>query len=256
MTGARWVIALDDAFQKKLLSRDPTAMKNWSRMSQALAFYDAHPEWRTAQAAGRLALIEDSPTGALLSGGVLDMIAVKHTPVRPVPSPRLKAEMMQGSNMAVNIDADSLTESQKEALKAFTRAGGTLLTGPPGWKFPAPAPGQITLQKADLEKLDQIWREMNAMTGRRNLGARLFNVASMLSNLVQTGDGKLALHLVNYSDYPVENVTVHVLGQFQSATLYRPDASPSAIQGYEVEDGTGFDIEQLGALGTLVFKPK
>ena len=45
------------------------------------------------------------------------------------------------------------------------------------------------------------------MIGRRNLGVRLFNVSSMLSNLLASPDGKSAIvHLVNYSDYPVENV--------------------------------------------------
>ncbi len=252
MTGARWVVSIDADFQKRLLTGDARALADWKRMMQALAFYEQHKDWRTAQAAGKLALIEDATSGALLSGGVLDMIAVKHTPVRAIPNPNLSGKAMAGSNMAVNVDPESLTDAQKEALKAFTRAGGTLLTGPPGWKFPVPRPGQITLEKADLEKLDQIWKELNAMTGRRNLGVRLFNVSSMLSNLVETHDGTVVLHLINYSDFPVENVTVHVLGQYKAATLFRPDGPPSTIQGYEVEDGTGFDIDQIGALGALV----
>jgi hypothetical protein len=251
MTGAHWVMALDSDFQKRLLAGDAHALNDWKRINQALAFYEQHEDWSTAQAYGKLALIEDEPTGALLSGGVLDMIAVKHTPVRPIPNPRLSSDAMAGSSMAVNVDPESLNERQKEELKAFTRAGGTLLTGPPGWKFPAPRPGQITLEKADLQKLDEIWKELNSMTGRRNLGVRLFNVASMLSNLVETKDGKVVLHLVNYSDYPVENVTVHVLGQYKTATLYQPAAQPVKIAGYEAEDGTGFDIDRMGPLGAL-----
>ena len=43
--------------------------------------------------------------------------------------------------MAVNVDGDSLTAEQKEVLRAFTRSGGTLLTGPPGWKDQSPAGG-------------------------------------------------------------------------------------------------------------------
>jgi len=53
----------------------------------------------------------------------------------------------------------------------------------------------------------------NSEVGHTNLGARLFNVSSMLSNLVCTPDGKhVALHLVNYTDFPVESITAHVLG--------------------------------------------
>jgi len=36
--------------------------------------------------------------------------------------------------MAVNVDPEALTAEQKEMLRAFARTGGTLLTGPPGWK--------------------------------------------------------------------------------------------------------------------------
>ena len=38
---------------------------------------------------GKLALVQDPAKGGLLSGGILDMIAVKHTPVRPVAKQQL-----------------------------------------------------------------------------------------------------------------------------------------------------------------------
>jgi hypothetical protein len=158
--------------------------------------------------------------------------------------------------MAVNVDPELLTANQKEALKAFTKAGGTLLTGPPGWRFPALKADQITLDKKDLETLDSIWKELNTLTGRDNLGARLFNVGSMLSNLLESPDGKqVVLELVNYSDYEVSDITVHVLGKFKHAMLVRPDAAPKKLEVYGVDEGTGIDIPALGALGTLVLEP-
>jgi hypothetical protein len=159
--------------------------------------------------------------------------------------------------MAVNIDPESLTAAQQEELKAFSSAGGTLLTGPPGWKFPKLQPGQIVLDKEDLEKLDQIWKEMNSMIGRRNLGARMFNVSSMLSNLQITADGKrLLLHLVNYADYPVEDVTVHLLGAFKSATIYRPETpAGKALELYPIDEGMGCDVDTVSTVATIVLEP-
>jgi hypothetical protein len=62
--------------------------------------------------------------------------------------------------------------------------------------------GSITLEKAELERLNDIWHDVNSMIGRRNMGVRLFNVSSMLSNYLAAPDGKTAVvHLVNYSDY-------------------------------------------------------
>ncbi len=130
----------------------------------------------------RLAIVEDPSSGALLSGGVLDMIAVKHTPVRPVPLARLSEASLHGTSMAVNVDPESISPGQKEALRAFTKGGGTLLTAPPGWKIPAPAKDQITLDKKQLDQIDDIWKGINSMIGRTNLGARLFNVSGMLSS--------------------------------------------------------------------------
>lgn len=256
MAGARWVLDFDEDFAQGLEKGDPAALKKWAAIVEHVKFYEDHKEWRAYPMRSTLALVEDPADGALISGGVLDMMATKHTPVTPVPAKKLDKNSLVRSKMAVNVDPELLTDHQKEALKAFTRAGGTLLTGPPGWKFPSLQPDQITLDKKDLETLDDIWKELNTLTGRENLGARLFNVGSMLSNLLESPDSKrVVLHLVNYSDYPVADITVHVLGKFKKATLLRPDAAPRALETYDVEEGTGIDVPALGALGALVLEP-
>lgn len=256
MTGAHWVLDADSNFARRLIGRDEGAIKDWNRIVQHMKYYEDHKEWRGFKSHGTFALVEDARTGALLSGGVLDMLATRHTPVRPVPARHLEAPALVHATMAVNIDPEALDAHQKEVLKAFTRAGGTLLSGPPGWRFPALKPDQITLEKSDLDKLDEIWKELNGLTGRTNLGARLFNVSSMLSNLLESPDGsRVLLHLVNYSDYPLENITAHVLGKFRHATLYRPEAAPRPLEIYDIEEGTGVDIPVVGALASLVLDP-
>jgi hypothetical protein len=255
ITGARWVVALDDDFTRRLLARDSKALADWTRIGQHLRFYESHKQWRGMRPRSTLALVEDVGSGALLSGGILDMIAVKHTPVRPVPNPKLSEAALKDARMAVDVDPQSLTPQQKDILTHFTRSGGTLLRAPPGWKFPMPQNGAITLDKDAFAKLDEIWKEVNSMTGRRNLGARLFNVSTMLSNLLETPDGAQAvLHLVNYSDFPVDSITAHVLGAFKRARLYTPEAAPKDLPVYAVEEGTGFDIDKIVVVGTVVLE--
>jgi hypothetical protein len=180
------------------------------------------------------------------------MIAVKHTPVRPVPRQRLSPSALTGATMAVNIDAEGLTTEQKDILRGFTRGGGTLLTGPPGWKDQGPTNDRITLEKAELERLNDIWRDVNSMIGRRNLGVRLFNVASMLSNFVASSDGKTAIvHLVNYADYPVEGIAMHFLGDYKSATLLTPEGTEKKLEIYQAEDGAGVDIDKVSVCATI-----
>jgi hypothetical protein len=103
--------------------------------------------------------------------------------------------------------------------------------------------------------LDRIYREINSLTGRRNLGARLFNVSSMISNLLAAPSGKpVILHLVNYSDYPVENITAHVVGKWTKAQLLEPGRAARTLAVFEHEEGAGVEIEKVFSLATLVLE--
>jgi hypothetical protein len=252
ISGARWVLAFDAEFASRLAKREPDAMADWRRMNELLAYFESHPEWRSMGEYGKLALVQDPAKGGLLSGGILDMIAVKHTPVRPIPRQRLTPDALSGATMAVNVDGESLSPGQQEVLRNFTRSGGTLLTGPPGWKDKGAAGGNITLDKPELERLNDIWHEVNALVGRRNLGVRLFNVASMLSNVLVSADGKTEIvHLLNYSDYPVENITMQFLGDFRRATLLTPDGAAKSLDTYEADEGRGVDIPKVSVCATI-----
>ena len=116
-----------------------------------------------------------------------------------------------------------------------------------------PKDGDITLAKDDFAKLDEIWKEVNGMIDHKNLGARLFNVSSMLSNLLESADGRqLILHLVNYTDFPIESITAHVLGTFKHARLLGPDGASKELPVYAVEEGTGVDIDKVDVIATVV----
>ena len=256
ISGARWVLAFDPDFAGRLQRGDAAAGAVWKRMGVLLGYFEQHPEWRRMQEFGRLAIVQDPAKGGLLSGGILDMIAVKHTPVRPIPQQHLSPEALAGASMAVDVDAESLTPAQREILRNFARRGGTLLTGPPGWRDTAPAGGGITLDKKELDRLNDIWHDVNSMVGRRNLGVRLFNVSSMLSNVLASADGKTeVVHLVNYSDFPVESVTVQFLGDFKRATLTTPEGIQKQLEIYKAEEeGYGVDIDKVGVCATLTLE--
>jgi len=249
--GARWVVTLDFDLAARLARREEAALGTWHRMGALLAYFEQHPEWRAMREAGELAIVQDPAKGGLISGGILDMIATRHTPVRPVPREKLTPEALAGAKMAVNVDGE-LSPEQKEILRAFARKGNTILNGPPGWKDPSPAPGSITLEKAELERLADMFHDINSMIGRRNLGVRLFNVASMLSNYVAAPDGKSAVvQLVNYSDYPVDDVTLHYLADFPRATLITPEGAEKKLEVYKTEDGFGVDIARVSTTAAI-----
>jgi len=253
MTGARWVISLDRGFERRLLAGEAKAQKTWRDMAALIDFYEAQKPWRAARAAGRFALVQHASSGALYTGGILDMITSRNTPVRPLLLDALEAAAFGGVKMAVNADPQATGAKQKETLTSYTRGGGMLLTAPPGWKLPPAVNGEIKLNEEEYKTLDAIWREINSMINRQNLGVRLFNVSGMLSNFTAMPSGTPAMiQLVNYTNYPVENVTVHVLGKWAKARLLAPGKAARDLEVYPVDEGTGIDIDTVGAAATLI----
>jgi hypothetical protein len=253
MVGARWVVTLEDDWFKRLLAAEPRAARDFKRLTSLLAFFEAHRALQQLPQYGQLAVLAGVPNGALLSGSVLDMITVKHTPIRPVPFALVSQDRLAQARMALNLDPEALSPAQRETLQKFAASGSTILTAPDGSRMPAPAADQLTIRSENVKKLDQIWREVNAMMGRRNLGVRLFNVSSMLSNMLGAPDAsRVVIYLVNYADFPVDTIAVHLLGKFSKVTLHTPDRPARSLAPYDNEDGTGVDIDLLDTVGILV----
>lgn len=253
MVGARWVLTLEGDMFTRLLAAEPRATRDFKRITGLLAFFESHRAFQQLPQYGQLAVLAGVPNGALLSGSVLDMITVKHTPVRPVPFALVSPDKLAQARLALNLDPEALSPTQREALEKFSSTGGTILAAPPGSRMPPPPPDQLTIGSEDVKKLDQIWREVNAMMGRRNLGVRLFNVSSMLSNMLGAPDAsRVVIYLVNYTDFPVDTIAVHLLGKFSKVTLLTPDRPAKALPPYDNEDGTGVDIDLIESVGILV----
>lgn len=253
MVGCRWILSFEADFFTRLTANEAKALKDFKRINQVLLFFEQNKQLQALPAFGQLAVVADTQTGALLSGSVLDMITVKHIPVRPVPFKAIDARAFNLAKLAVNVDPQALNSQQTKVLKEFTRAGGTVLTAPPGWRMPVPRSDQITTDAEDVKKLDQIWKEVNSMMGRRNLGVRLFNVSSMLSNMLGPPDGsRVIVYLVNYSDFPVDSIAAHLLGKYSKITIHWPERAPKTLAPYETEDGTGVDIDILESTAILI----
>ena len=130
-------------FRGRLLAGEEAPCRTGEDDGAGSLLSNAHAEWRTCKPAGQLAILQDVDSGALLSGGVLDMIAVKHTPVRPVPDSQAGSpRRCKGQRWRVNVDAiASLTDEQKSALRAWTRTGGTTAERSRDMEVPAPHAG-------------------------------------------------------------------------------------------------------------------
>jgi hypothetical protein len=52
ISGARWVLALDDDFASRLARHEPKSVADWKRMADLLRYFEQHPEWRNMQEYG------------------------------------------------------------------------------------------------------------------------------------------------------------------------------------------------------------
>jgi hypothetical protein len=254
MSGARWVISLDDDFSKLLFAGEAKALADWRSIAAAVAHYEAHPEWRAAQPVGGVAIVEDL-SRARLSAGLFDMLTAKHIPVVDVPvSKAATAGVLKNSAVAVETDPSRLDAVEKKSIEAAA-GDSKLVAGPDSAKALDQPENVFVYDPADTNVVT-MWQQVDAAIGRRNIGVRLFNVASMLSNLLAARGGRqMVLHLVNYSDYAAQGVTVRIRGTWRHARLYRPGQGPVDLETYKAEDGTGIDIDQrFLTIATLVIE--
>jgi hypothetical protein len=50
ITGAHWVLALDDDFNRRLLAGEKKALADWTRIASELKFYQSHKDWMSKAA--------------------------------------------------------------------------------------------------------------------------------------------------------------------------------------------------------------
>jgi len=58
---------------------------------------------------------------------------------------------------------------------------------------------------------------------------------------------------VNYTDYPIENISLHFSGKWTKAALLAPGAAKTP-EVYAIEEGTGIDIAKLEGYAILVIE--
>ncbi len=250
--GARWIVSLDRDLEKRLLAGNAEALEDWKRITGYARYFEDHREWRAYQPFGRMALTQDPESGGLLSAGLLDLMFAQHIAARAVPASRFNAASLSGVKTVIRI-----SNADQRVLDDFVRSGGALVSPPPEWRFGADSAGATTPNKLQLRRIQEIWEMLYNATARKNFGARTFNTAGILFNVLASPDQKrLLVHLVNYTGYPADTITVHALGTWKKAWLYRPEGAVTEVPVYPVKDGTGIDLDQLDVVATLMLEAR
>jgi hypothetical protein len=253
ITGARWIVALDRDLEARFFAGDAGALDTWKQIDHYLRYFEEKREWREYRSYGELAIVEDTGSGGLLSSGLLDMLAVQHTAARALPTRRLSNESLHGARVVLNVDAATLVERQRKDIEDFANSGGKVVNPPPGWRFPEISAGAMTPTRREMDRIQPVWEATYNATVRKNFGARTFNTSSIIFDVRARPDTRsILVHLLNYTDYPSDDIALQVLGTWHRARLYTPDAPVRDLPVYPVKDGTGVDISRIAVLGTVV----
>ncbi len=263
--GAVWVAALDHDLAARLHAGDAQARAVWKRVGEYARFARQQRAWLELKPAGGVVVIQDEASGALYSGGLLDMLGTRHIPLRayaPGAEARAAAE-----SAALVVD-----------MPRWLARSGSLMPAE-GWRSPRAAGFALepkALTEADYRQLSQLWDGVSFAVARRNLGVRVFNGSGMLSSLraggtrltgeplvqqpcmlssLRAGGTRSAVVLVNYTGYPVEAVTLQFPGAVKTARLLAPGRQPVKLERYELEQGgTGVDVARMEHLAIVVIE--
>lgn len=243
-SGAHWVFALDRAFFKALAANDPRFLAEWSVIASGWRFLERVREYSLWPGESALLLVQSPEAGALASGGFIDMMAARHLPVKvsaTVPPG------LHGIRFLLNVRPSSANRAPNPPHPPLAYPGVKVIEAP----GPALGPGFV-IPSEEIKTLADAWREINTALGRMNLGMRVFGAPSTICVFNASAGGKRrAIHLLNFSGYPVEGVTIHVAGSFSSARILTPAGDrPTAV--VPIEGGIEIDGSTIGDVAVVL----
>lgn len=239
ISGAHWVFALDRAFMKGLAANDPRFLAEWSVIASGWRFLERVREYSLWQNESALLLVQPPEAGAMASGGFIDMMAARHLPVKV--SATVPPELT-GIRFLLNVRPDSANRTPNSPHPSVR------IIDAPGPKL---GPGFV-IPKDEIKTLADAWREINTTLGRANLGMRIFGAPSTMCVFRASPGGKRrAIHMLNFSDYPVEGVTIHVAGSFTSARILTP-AGDRPAAAVPIEGGIEIDVSSINDVAIVL----
>jgi hypothetical protein len=221
LAGARWVISPTPDFAQQLLNGDKTARQDWSDLMALAKFTESLPRVHGLEIYSHLGVSVNRETGAYVSGGVLDMIGAQHIPFQVV-------------------------KNGKGMEQFFDFADNAIV------KFPPTSLGGLVMRPGDADQLESLYRRVEVTVGPTNYGMRVFNGVGLLSApFVLPQNAGILVLLANYTDYPAEDITLHLRGRWKKATLDMPGGASVTLTMYPVKENTAIEIPKLARMGAV-----
>ena len=256
--GGRWIISLDDGLRAKLRARDASALEEWRRISSYLKFEESHASWRALAPYGNVGFVLDPASAKDLADEYLNLTTRRQVPYRLVARSELNAAALAKFRALVVTELDPPTAAERKLLQDFAEDGGLVIAGPSWGGAPKAEPfaeipagkGRVAVYK-DPDP-ETVARDLKELLSDEDLGVVPFNVPSAITLARGGAPGQsLAVQLVNYSDHPMEAITLRVAGKFRSARLETPEGAATELSLRDAEGSTEVTIPKLLLWGTV-----
>ena len=284
--GGRWVISLDDALRAGLAEKNATAGATWKTVSDAVAFFDRHREWKSYRSLGAVGVMSDFTGGNYdFSGEILNALARRDLLFRVLWNSGKSAPDLAGLKAVTWADSAQPAAQLRRILLRFVEQGGLLATGPkwgsegrsvanahPRFDVRTLGKGRLAVARADTDDPWSFVTDTQELLSHANDYAKLFNAsASGGMNYTGSPDGKRALlQLLSYASYgrptnialasntvPLSSMaTAWTRDKYRIAQFWTIDAArPTPVEVAECEDGgTEYHLPPIPAYIALDFE--
>jgi hypothetical protein len=242
--GGRWVVTLDRDLAEGLLARKPAALNGWKKLTDAIAFFQAHSEWNAWPVDAVLAVVSSfSGDNEFFSRELLNLMARTNISYGIVETGGFRAAALNGLRAAIYPDTQPPAAEVRQALLGFVEQGGLLIVGPKwgaalGATRGSPLAGQaggasryemrrfgngrIAMARQQPDDPYEMAQDAQILLSHRYDRVRLFNGFMMGAYATASPDGKRRLtHIVNYGGNADDDpATARIAGRFRAAKLW------------------------------------
>jgi hypothetical protein len=272
--GGRWVISLDDRVRAGMAEKNATASAAWKLVSEAISFFEKHPEWKSYQSLGVVGVMSDF-TGENydFSGEILNLMARRDLPFRVLWNGGNSTPALAGLRSLVWADSAQPAAQVRKSILSFVEQGGLLVTGPkwglegrPGagaharFDVRSLGKGRIAVAREEIADAYQWVVDTQSLLSYSNEIAKLFNAsASGGFHYTVSPDGKRALlQLLTYatSTRGSNLATAWTRRKYRSAQFWMIGAAgPAPVEQATCEDGgMEYHLPPMPAYAALDFE--
>ena len=215
--GGRWLISLDSNLRGGLAQKNATAAATWKSISDAVAFFERHREWKSYRLLGAVGVMSDFKGDNFdFSVEIVNALSRRDILFRVLWTTAKNAADLAGLRAVTWTDPAQPSAQLRKTLLTFVEQGGLLVTGPKWGTEGKSVPnaharydvrtlgkGRLAIAKVDTGDAWSFVTDAQDLLSHANDYAKLFNAtASGGFGYSGSRDGKRALlQLVSYASY-------------------------------------------------------